>query len=157
MDIADLRHAVYLTVHEFPKRRGLNSVQAAAQTLARAAGTVYNKADPGNDDQGFTLDEALTLMLASEDFRILHATATACDHVAVDLKPMRGCSNDDLLRCLAREQECLGQKARALREALADGRIDRTELREIKTAAYLQVRSTLELLARVEGMADART
>lgn len=155
MEIADVRRAVYLTVHEFPKRRGLNSVESAALLLGRSAGTVYNKADPGNETQDLCLHEAVPLMVASGDFRILHAIAAAVDHVAVCLSPLRQCSDAALLDLVNAEAIAYGSKAAAMKAALDDGRIDADELLRIKRTAYNQVRATLELLNRLEGIADA--
>jgi len=85
--MADIRQAIYLTVHQYPGRGKLSSVESAALTLGKAPGTLYNKADPGNDQQGLLVEEAVALMLASNDFRILRAVAAVCDHAVVYLTP----------------------------------------------------------------------
>lgn len=153
MDVADIRRAVYLTVHEFPKRRGLNSVETAALALGRATGTVYNKADPGNDQQCLTLNEAVALMNASDDFRILHALCSSCDHSAVYLAPLQNISDLELLDLLAKEQEAAGRKAEVMRRALDDGRISSDEFADLDRAFHDQVRATLELLSRLKALA----
>ena len=155
MDSADVAHAVYVTVKEFPARRGLNSVESAAQTIGRAVGTTYNKADPGTEDQAFTVHELVTLMLGAQDYRPLHAIAASCDHVAVSLTPVRSFSDAELLTVFTKEQEAFGGKARAIRAALDDGRIDEAEMRHIRAAVFNQVRATMELLSRLEGMCHA--
>src|SRR3546814_12012767 len=73
---ADIRRAAYLTVHEFPPTAGLSAVESAALVIGRAPGTTYNKVDPASE-QGLYLTEALQLMLAHGDHRILHALAAA--------------------------------------------------------------------------------
>lgn len=156
MDVRSIRHAVYLTVQEFPARRGHNSVESAALVLSRAPGTVYNKADPGNDTQGFYVEEAVALMISARDYRILHALASACDHAAIPLAPFRNTSDMELLDLMAREQVAAGAKADAIRRALSDGRIDLAEMKEIAGAFHAQIRATLELLSRLEGIAGAR-
>src|SRR3546814_6347406 len=93
---ADIRRAAYLTVHEFPPTAGLSAVESAALVIGRAPGTTYNKVDPASE-QGLYLTEALQLMLAHGDHRILHALAAACDHVAVPLADLRAMSDTALL------------------------------------------------------------
>ena len=156
MEIADVRRAVYETVHEFPARRGLNNVESAALVLGLAAGTVYNKADPGNDQQGFYVEQAIALMLGAGDFRILHSAASACDHAAVKLGDYRRTSDSELVDLITAEQVAIGRKAKIIRAALADGKIDPHELVELRRAFHHQITSTLELFSRFEGMADAR-
>jgi hypothetical protein len=155
-DNADIRHAVYQTVHEFPARRGMNSVQTAAQVLMRAAGTVYNKADPGNDDQSFTIEEMVSLMTAAQDYRVLHAVCSACGFVAVQLKGVSSLSDRRLFDLLCEDQAAFGDKAHAIREALDDGQISAVELGLIRTRVYTQARASLELLSRLEGMAHGQ-
>src|SRR3546814_10991085 len=93
---ADIRRAAYLTVHEFPPTAGLSAVESAALVIGRAPGTTYNKVDPASE-QGLYLTEALQLMLAHGDHRILHALAAACDHVAVPHASLRAPSDTALL------------------------------------------------------------
>jgi len=52
-----------------------------------------------------------------------------------------------------KEQEAAGRKAQAIGAALADGRIDQDELREISRAFHAQIHATLELLSRLENLA----
>lgn len=150
---SDIRHAAYLTAHEFPPVGGLNSMESAAVVLGRATGTVYNKVDPGTD-QGLYLQEALQLVLASKDYRILHAFAAACGHVAVQLAPFGPCSDVELLDLFIAAAKAAGDRAKTIGRALADGRIDREEIKQIRAAFYAEFRAQQELLSRLEAITD---
>jgi hypothetical protein len=150
---ANVDEAVHRTIHEFPKKRGLSHVESAAQAIGRSAGTVYNKADPACETHQVTVREALILMTSAGDFRILQAIGTACDHAVVHLAQYRHTSDIELLDLMCREQRAAGKKADAIGKALGDGRIDKTELRDISAAFYEQIRATLELLSRLEAIA----
>lgn len=155
MQHADIRAAVYLTVHEFPAIRDLKPVESAALTLGRAAGTLYNKADPGNDSQGLLLEEAAALIRASKDYRILHAFCAACDHAAVPLGDFRGTSDAELLDLFAASIVAAGDTATEIRRALQDRRITGAELRLIRAATYRQVCALFELMSRLEALSHA--
>ncbi|WP_439640576.1 phage regulatory CII family protein [Nevskia sp.] len=147
-----LRTAIYLTVHEFPARAGHNAVESAALAIGRAPGTVYNKAAP-ESEQGFTLAEALALMTASGDYRILHALAQACGHSLVALGDYRRTSDIELLDLLLMQSRAEGTRSDKIRSALADGRVTLAEISDIRDAVHAHVRSELELLQRMEGLA----
>lgn len=151
-----LSDAVYRTVHEFPPARGMGSVETAALHIGKAVGTTYNKADPGNDDADLYLREAVLLIRASGDARILHAFNEACDHAAVPLGDFRGTSDMELLDLLVKEQEAAGEKAAAVREALQDKLITAGELETVELRVHQQIRAQLELLSRLKGMANGQ-
>lgn len=151
--MADIRQAIYLTVHQYPGRGKLSHVESAALVLGKAPGTLYNKADPGNDQQGLLVEEAVALMLSADDYRILRAMAAVCDHAVVRLTQFRNVSDLELLDLLVKEQEAAGRKAMTIGAALADGRIDQEELRDITRAFHAQIHATLELLSRLENLA----
>lgn len=155
MDVSDIRKSLYLLVHGYPRTRGLSHVESAAAAIGRAPGTVYNKADPGNDSQEFTVSEALALTLNSQDYQFLHAFAAACDHAAIPLLDFRSSSDEELLDLFARAIAAAGEKANTIRHSLADGRITQDELRLIKQAVNKQIRAELELVARLEAISDA--
>lgn len=147
--------AVYNLVHEFPAGKGGNSAAAAATVIGRSVGTVYNKADPSNEDASFALREIIALTLASNDYRVLHAFAQTCNHVAVPLGDYRRTSDLELLDCMAKVIEASGVKAGEIRLALEDGRITQDELSRIKTCWYNELSAGFELIARLEAIADA--
>lgn len=155
MQAADVRTAAYLTVQDFPEKGGLLGPAAAALAIGRATGTVYNKADPGNDSQGFLLEEAVMLVNAARDYRIVHAFCAACDHSAVPLADFRGTSDLALMDLMLAEQQAYGERANVIRRSLEDGRITYPELRDITTHSHAHIRASLELLARLEALADA--
>lgn len=154
MQSTTLRTAVYLTVHEFPTRAGHNAVESAALAIGRARGTVYNKAAP-DSEQGFTVAEAVALMTAAQDFRILHALAQACGHSVVELGDYRRTSDIELLDVLLMQSRAEGQRSERIRDALADGRVSGAEIIGIRDAVHAHVRAELELLQRLEGLAHA--
>lgn len=153
-----IRHAVRMTIHQFPVARGLNPVESAARVLNLAVGTVYNKTNEGADEPSadLFLRQAVILMNAAQDYRILLACAEACDHAAIPLADFRGTSDTELITLMAAETEAAGQKAAVIRRALEDRRLTAQELRAIREAFHWQVRAGYELLARLEAIADGR-
>jgi len=149
-----IRTAVYLTVHEFPACRGLNPVETAAQAIGRAAGTVYNKAAT-DSEHGFTIAEIVMLMTASSDYRVLHALANSVDHCVVRLGDYRRTSDLELLDLLLMQVRAEGDRSDRIRRALEDGRISGAEISDIRDGVHAHITAELELLARLEGLADA--
>ena len=148
-----LASAIYETVHGYraPDGKARGAV-ALAPRCGMNPGTLSNKTNP---DQGHVLGlaESIPLQLVADDYRILYAYAAALQHVAYRLPPHRDASDVELLDAYAKVQERCGLKARAIRDALCDGNVTRTELEEIRAAFDDEVRAGLELLSRLEALA----
>lgn len=152
--IGGLDEAVYQTVHEYVDPRGrAKGAVALAPRVGMNPGTLSNKANPLQDTAQLTLAEAVTIQTVAQDFRILHALAAALDHCAYRLPAPVPVSDVALLDSYADMHAALGRKATALRRVLEDGRVTPAEVNELRQLLDDAIRSGLQLLSRLEGLA----
>lgn len=147
-----LDQAVYDTVHDYVdgKTRKRGAV-ALAPKLGLQPGTLANKANPQQEHQ-LTLREAVPLMLATQDFRILEALAAELGHTLCAL-PDGDISDIELLTQYATFQDAIGRKAASIRHALEDHVITPAEAREIREAFHRVCRAGLAVVSRIEALA----
>lgn len=146
-----LPQAVYDTVHGFADRKtGKRGPIALAPRLGMLPGTLANKANPMQDSE-LTLSEVVSVQLATQDYRILHALAWQLGHATYAL-PTVEVSDVELLDQYTAFHVAIGDKARAIRAALADGCTPQ-ELAEVRRALEASIRAGLGLLARLEVLA----
>jgi hypothetical protein len=92
-------------------------------------------------------------MALTEDYSVLHALAQAHGFVCtkIDEQPA-----DDMavLESGSAVWASVGALGAAVHQALADGKIDRHEVKAIETATFAAFRPMMQLLARVNGMAE---
>lgn len=148
-----LEIAIHDTVSEFrcPRTRSRGAVGLAPH-LGMQPGTLSNKANPSMETHKLALTEAVPLQLAANDFRILHAFAADLGHCAWPLPDASQASDMAVLDAYAEVHARAGEKCRAIRDALADNRITRAELQEIRALFDQEVRAGLELIARLEAL-----
>lgn len=122
----------------------------------RSAAVLSNKVNPNSTDHHLTLDEAIALQLITQNYGLLKASATMLNHVVIELPTtdLANTSDLELLDCWASWQADCGETATVIREALSDGKIDRQELLDIKREMYEDIARELELLQRLEALAD---
>jgi hypothetical protein len=150
--IGAIESAAHATVHEYvDPRTGKRGAVALAPKLGLQPGTLSNKTNP-LQPHGLTVPESVALQLAANDFRLLHAEASALGHVAYQL-PLVMVSDVELLDQYCVFHAAVGAKASALRHALADGRITPAEVAEIRQALEALIRAGLGVLHRVEVLA----
>lgn len=147
--------AIYDTVHGYrdPVTRGRGAA-ALAPKLGMPPGTLSNKADPTIAHAKLGLIESVTTQLVADDFQILHAYAATLGHCAWRLPPQSGAGDVELLDAYAAVHEQSGRMALAIREALSDGRVTPAEVATIRMHFEAEVRAGLELLARLEALAE---
>jgi hypothetical protein len=142
------KDAFYKTVHDFP-----GGCEALAVRMGYTAGLLRNKANPNSTTNVMTMDDASRAMDITGDYSVLHALAREHGFVCTKLdQPVA--SDVALLDTVTNIWAKLGELGRQVHEAVADGRIDRTEANSIESAAFTAVRPIMELLARVNGMAQ---
>lgn len=150
--------AIYDTVHEYvdasTRQRGAVGL---APRINLQPGTLSNKANPTMDTHQLSLRESVPLQLLANDYRILRAYCLLLGHVAYPL-PTADCKSSDveLLDQYASFHSAVGEKACAIRAALADGDISPAEMTEIRSRFEAMVRTGLGLLSRLEALCDAR-
>lgn len=150
-----LDRAIHATVHEYQDgRTRQRGAVALAPRVGMQAGTLSNKANPTIDTHQLGLRESIPLQIAAHDFRILHEYALALGHVAYRLPDSAAHVSDlALLDDYSAFHAAVGRKAQAIRSALADGRIERAEVDDIRGEFESAVCAGLELLARLEVLA----
>lgn len=147
--------AIYETVHGFrPPGSTERGAIALAPRCAMNPGTLSNKANPQMPDHKLGLAESIPLQLVSNDFSILHAYSAALGHCAYRLPGSSDASDVELLDLYCSVHEKGGLKARAIRDAIRDGRITRKELADLKALFDDEVRAGLEFFSRVEALAQ---
>lgn len=142
------KDAFHRTVHEAP-----GGCEALAVRLGYTAGLLRNKANPNSTTNVLTMDDASRVMEITQNYDVLHALARQHGFVCtkVDEQPA---SDMAVLESVTDIWQCLGQVGTQVHTALADGRIDRREVQSIEKAIYVTFRPMMELLARLNGMAQ---
>jgi hypothetical protein len=140
--------AFYQTVHSAP-----GGCEAVAPRMGMSAAILRNKANPNAPLNKPTLDEADRLMALTGDFSILHALAQ--NHgftlTKVDDQPAGDMS---VLESVTDIWSKLGNLGNEVHKALADGRIEQHEVKAIEVAVHTTIRPMMQLVARVNGMAE---
>lgn len=141
--------AAYSVAHAFPGR-----VPALAKLLRVNAAVLGNQINPHAESHKLGLGTAVAMTKAAQDFRILYAFAGDCDHGTFRLPDLSGVSDEALLDMVLEGQMEVGEFGRLLRTALADGRIDRKEMRGLDEQCRRILMAYWTLLQRLGGLAD---
>jgi len=136
-----LELAVHSAAYDFPG--GLASAAAAIKTTA---GTLRNKVTPDVASNVLSLDEAMTLMLASGNVGIIHAMAAQLGGVFLKAQQDSG----SLLAEMLAQQKEHGDVASLLSEILADNRVTQREV----AALAREVNEEIEALQRIARAAQ---
>jgi len=142
------KDAFHRTVHEAP-----GGCEALAVRLGYTAGLLRNKANPNSTTNVLTMDDASRVMELTGCHDVLHALARQHGFVCtkIDEQPA---SDMAVLESVTDIWKSLGEVGTQVHTALADGRIDQHEVRNIEKAIYVSIRPMMELLARLNGMAQ---
>ncbi len=155
-DWTPLQQAAWLTVHEF---RGHgpgtpSGARALAAATGKSAGTISNEVNPDVLTHKLGLEDATLYQLLSHDHRMLHAQAATLHEVCVPLPDFSRVSDVELLTAYADWQAFIGQTCGAVRDALADHRIERHEVEEIRQRGNKHVQRFFEFMSRLEALID---
>jgi len=145
----DIHDAAYRVAHDYDPPHGAVSL---ARKLGRNAGTFLNQLNPHQDGAKLGLGDAVAMTLASGDFRILHAFADTCGHLAFPKPDFSKISDASLLEMILKRDREVGQFAQALSDALESGDISRKEFARIEQEGYEAAAALLELIERVRGL-----
>ena len=149
-DHSELDQAIYGLVHEHP-----GGARALAPLLRLQPGTLSNKANPSLETHHLSVHEAVAAQAIRHDTRVIEAEARALGGVYVRLPTaLRDVSDVALLEAWEDWLSAAGDTGQAIRAALADGRVSGLELRRIRTTMHAGIARELELLARLEALAD---
>lgn len=142
------KDAFHRTVHEAP-----GGCEALAVRMGYTAGLLRNKANPNSTTNVLTMDDASRVMEITGDYEVLHALARQHGFVCTKIDEQPACDMA-VLESVTDIWQSLGQVGTQVHTALADGRIDRHEVESIEKAIYVSIRPMMELLARLNGMAQ---
>ncbi len=141
--------AMYDMVHDFPG----GAVKLAARVNMNA-GTLNNKINPSMESHHLTLKEAVNLMLATNDLRLLHAIGTELGFVCVPVGHLAGVSDIEFLSVFSRAMSEVGDMSQAVYEAFSDGKITRKEVELVRKETVEAMAALAELPSRLESMCD---
>lgn len=142
------KDAFHKTVHSTP-----GGVEVLAQRLGYTAGLLRNKANPNSNTNVLTMDDASRVMELTENYEVLHALARQHGFVCtrIDEQPAGDMA---VLEVTTDIWAKLGNLGKVLNDALADGRIEHHEAEAVKRAAFTMFQPVMQLVARVDGMAE---
>lgn len=145
----DVHEAFYRVVHDYPA-----GVPALAAKMGVPPGTLYNKADPGNEGHHKpSMADGVVATLLTGDKRIAQAFSRTVGGLYLDLPDMSGVETDQLMTHILRIGKEEGDFFEAIDWALReDNRISPEEFRKIEQEAHEFVASVLESLQRMREM-----
>lgn len=116
--------AIHHVVHDFP-----GGAEALAPRIGRGAQVLRNKVTLSHDgarrSHEPTLADVSAISRVTGDLRVIEALAAENGAVVVRLPDMSGVADDALLDLLLTSSQEYGEACAALRDALADGEVDR--------------------------------
>lgn len=143
--------AIHHVVHDFP-----GGAEALAPRIGRGAQVLRNKVTLSHDgarrSHEPTLADVSAISRVTGDLRVIEALAAENGAVVVRLPDMSGVADDALLDLLLTSSQEYGEACAALRDALADGEVDRVEFDRIEREMLESVRAQIEVLDRVRGL-----
>lgn len=146
MNILD---AFYATVHDYP-----GGAEALAARMGMSATILRNKANPNNTNNKPMLEDAEKAMTLTGDTRILDVLAAAQGGVFVKIDASAPASDLAVLELVTHVWRANGDVGAAVDDALADGKVERHEIVEVRTAIYRVQQAMTAMLMRLEGMAE---
>lgn len=143
--------AIHHVVHDFP-----GGAEALAPRIGRGAQVLRNKVTLSHDgarrSHEPTLADVSAISRVTGDLRVIEALAAENGAVVVRLPDMSGVADDALLDLVLTSSQEYGEACAALREALADGEVDRVEFERLEREMLESVRAQIEVLDRVRGL-----
>lgn len=120
--------AAYHVAHDYP-----GGAHALAVRMGKNPTTLCHELTAtGSAKLG--LMDALKIGALTRDYRILHAFAEACGHMAVPMPSADALSDTDLMHALAESSRNFAELCREVCDAAADGRISDNELKRMELA-----------------------
>jgi hypothetical protein len=142
------KDAFHQTVHAAP-----GGCAALAVRLNMSPTILRNKANPNNVANVVTIDDVDRVMDLTGDYAVLHSLAQA--HGFICTKLDAGQANDaGLIESVTDIWSKLGTVGTQVHAALSDGRVDMHEVKHIEAAIFTAIRPMMDLLNRLNGMAE---
>jgi hypothetical protein len=143
----NVQDAFYHTVHDA-------GIEQLAPRLGMSAAILRNKADPNKEHNKPLLSDADKSMGLTGDYRILHAMAEAHGHVCIKIDAEASASDMAVLELVTHVWQSNGDVGTAVHKTLADGKVEKHEISEVRQAIYRTQKALNEMLMRLEGMAE---
>lgn len=144
-----LQDAFYRTVHAYP-----GGCESLAPRMGMSAAVLRNKANPNNDHNVVSLRDADQVMAIAGDYGILHALCANHGHVAIPVDTIGSSGDMAVLELVTHVWAANGNVGAAVDNTLADGRVELRELKNVRAAIYRTQQALLNMLARLEEMAE---
>ncbi len=148
--------AIHHVVHDFP-----GGAEALAPRIGRGAQVLRNKVTLEGvagvrRSHEPTLADVAAITRITGDLRVLDALAAEVGAVVLRLPTIDALGDSALLDMVLTANDEYGRACAALRDALADGEVDRLEFDRLERETLESVRAQLELLDRVRGLVVER-
>jgi len=154
-DIDALDQAAYETVHNFKdKNTGKKGAGGIADITGMKASSVQNKANRTEEFANFNIKEMRSLMLATNDFRMLKVMNQVCGFIAVELPSIEYPADSDLVNAHIDVVTELGEATGEMKRALNDKKLTQAELRKVKKEFHDVIEKVYGLFSVLDGMAE---
>lgn len=147
--ISDIDQAMHDLVHTYP-----GGAPALAPLVRMNPGTLSNKVNPLMESHHLTVDEAVQIQLIRRDFCLFYAEGRLFNHACVPMPDLHNVADMELLSAWADWHADIGETGAMIKRVLEGGRITKCQLAEIKREMFEDFQRELELLQRLEAMAD---
>ncbi len=140
------KDAAYHTVHDYA-----GGSESLGPRVGISAAVLRNKVNPNNETHHLTLSEAQRIVDITDDDRMLRAWAHARGFLLVKAPEGSDCDMS-VLEAVVETGVAHGQWMQAIHSALADGKVDTSEVQAIKAAKRALQTAAATATQRVEGM-----
>lgn len=124
MTFLSFEHAALNTVADYP-----GGARALGQAVGINGSVLAHKVRLQDADNQLTVPQARKIMLATGDYRMLHALAADLDHLCIQVEGLSGA--ETLERSIADAAKEFGEYLSAVSTAMLDGQVTTNELRKI--------------------------
>ncbi|MFZ3286208.1 MAG: phage regulatory CII family protein [Telluria sp.] len=145
----NVQDAFYQTVHG-----AAGGCESLAVRLGMSSAILRNKANVHSVTNKPMLDDADRIMGITGDHSILHALAANHGYVCVRVPDDVDASDMAVLEMVTKVWTTNGEVGAEVNKALADGRITRREVEQVRAAVKRAERALEEVTARLAGMAE---
>lgn len=144
----DVMQAAYRVAHDFQP----DGATGLARKLGQTPGTFLNRVNPEQDTHFLPVGLAVAMSMAANDYRVLHAFADTCGHLAFKKPNYSRVSDASLLEMVLQRDTRMGAFSGVIEHALESGDIDAVEMARIEETAYDLTASILEMVERLRGL-----
>lgn len=138
--------AAYHVVHDYP-----GGADSLGPRLSKPATTLSHEAK-GTGAAKFGLETAVKASVLTRDYRILHAFAAECGHMALPLPETVAADGATMMDCQATFFAEVADVVRELGQVLADGRVTRNERDAVRQQAGELIAALQAMVGRVDVM-----